>query len=436
VTAGSTDATPPEPTPDLPEETGPSGRPTIPTLISRAGIAAWSIIGAMVLAYLLLLVLNWFEVLLAPVVLAVVLIYLLNPIVSWLHGHGIHRIPGTIMAFTLLAAFLVTLGFLVIPSIADQASELADNFPQIYEDSTNEIEERIADLGFGDVNLWSYDQVEEFLNDPENQDQIISAFLDNLGAITSGLFEAVLVFLVAPVVAFYVLLDLPRIRRESIDLVPQRLRAETIHVSRNLGRAVGGFLRGQVLVALIVGILTSIGFWAIGLEFWLIIGLIAGFLNIIPFVGPWVGGALGVMVALVVNGDVTTAILAAVVAFVVQQIDNNIVSPTVLRATVRLHPAVVLLVLILGGAVGGVWGVILAVPVTASIKIVAGHFWRTRVLGQSWEEAEEALIQPTQPRRSVWKADGDEGVADDVEEPSEPLMTSDSENDTDPDGSR
>ena len=78
-----------------------------------------------------------------------------------------------------------------------------------------------------------------------------------------------------------------------------------------------------------------------------------------------------------------------------QQIDNNFISPTVLRATVRLHPAVVLLVLILGGGIGGLWGVLLAVPVTAAIKILAGHLWRTRVLDQSWEEARDALIEET-----------------------------------------
>ncbi len=381
------------------------GRPTLSSILTRAGIVGWSVVGLLIAGYLLLIVVAWFDVLLAPVVFAVVLIYLLNPIVNRLHRLGLHRIIGSLVAYLVLAGLIVLLGFLVVPSVADQAGEFADDFPTIYEDSRAELENLISDLGFGDVNLWSYDQVQDFLNDPDNQDQIISTALDNLGAITSGLFEAVLVFLVAPVVAFYVLIDLPRIRRESEDLIPERLRAETVHVTRNLGAAIGGFLRGQVLVALIVGVLTSIGFRIIGLEFWLIIGLIAGFLNIIPFVGPWVGGGLGVIVALVVNGEVSTAILAAVVAFAVQQIDNNFVSPAVLRATVSLHPAVVLLVLILGGAVGGVWGVILVVPVTASIKILAGHFWRTRVLGQSWDEARDALIKPSLPRRAVWKAE-------------------------------
>ena len=199
-------------------------------------------------------------------------------------------------------------------------------------------------------------------------------------------------FFLAPVIAFYILIDLPRIRENAVSLVPAADRDEVLYVSRELGSAVGGFLRGQLFVALIVGTLTSFGFWLIGLDFWLIIGMIAGLLNIVPFVGPWVGGTLGVMVGLF-TGSVTTALWAAGVAAGVQQIDNNFVSPTVMRATVRLHPAVVILVLILGGALGGLWGVLLAVPATASLKIVVGHLWRTRVLGQSWDEAAESLVE-------------------------------------------
>jgi predicted PurR-regulated permease PerM len=320
----------------------------------------------------------------------------LNPVVNFLRKRlHIHRIIATIIAFTIMIGAIVLLGFLVWPSISDQAQELAEEFPVIYEDSAKEMEGIVSDLGF-EVDLWSYEQLEDFLNDPENQDQIISAALDRLGAFTSGLFEAILVFFVAPVVAFYVLIDLPRIRKESEDLIPPAQKDETVYLSRQLGWAVGGFLRGQVLVAIIVGVMMSFGYWLIGLRFWLIIGMISGFLNIVPFIGPWIGGFLGVVVALV-TADVGTALWAGVVALIVQQLDNNFISPTVLRATVRLHPAVVVLLLILGGAVGGIWGLILVVPVAASLKIVFGHFWRTRILGQSWQEATDAIIEEKPP---------------------------------------
>ena len=369
--------------------------PQLIDVLTRTGIAAWSIVGVLALLWVILLVLGRMEVLLAPVVVAVALIYILNPVVNRLSLGGRYRLLGTTVAFLLFTGLLVLIGFLVIPSISDQAAGFTEDFPQIYEDSTQEIEELATSVGIT-VNIWSYDEVESFVTDPENQDQFFAAAWDRIGAVTSGVFEAVLVFFLAPVVAFYVLIDLPGIRRQVVSLIPGRDRDEVLYVSRELGSAVGGFLRGQLFVALIVGALTSFGFWLIGLDFWLIIGMIAGLLNIVPFLGPWVGGTLGVMVGLV-TGSVTTALWAAVVAVVVQQIDNNFISPNVMRATVRLHPAVVILVLILGGALGGVWGVLLAVPLTAAVKIVAGHLWRTRVLGQSWDEAAEAMVEDDVP---------------------------------------
>jgi predicted PurR-regulated permease PerM len=163
------------------------------------------------------------------------------------------------------------------------------------------------------------------------------------------------------------------------------------------------------VVAFIVGVMTSIGFWIIDLPFWLLIGMISGFFNIIPFVGPWVAGALGALAGLT-SGDPSKALWAALVALIVQQIDNNFVSPVVLRATVRLHPATVLLALFAGGAVGGLFGVLMAVPTVAVIKIISGHLWRTRVLGQSWDEAREALIddEPTREMVLTRFRDGDE----------------------------
>lgn len=365
--------------------------PQLIDILTRAGIAAWSIVGILALLWVVLLVLGRMEVLLAPVVVAVALIYVLNPVVNRISASGRHRLVGSMVAFVLFSGVLVLIGFLVIPSISSQASGFAGDFPTIYEDSALQVEDLADSFGLS-IDLWSYEEVEGFVNDPDNQDQFFAAAWDRIGAVTSGVLEAILVFFLAPVIAFYLLIDLPRVRENVVSLVPPANRNEVLYVSQELAGAVGGFLRGQLFVALIVGTLTSFGFWLIGLDFWLIIGMIAGLLNIVPFVGPWVGGTLGVMVGLV-TGSLTTALWAAVVAVAVQQIDNNFISPTVMRATVRLHPAVVILALILGGALGGLWGVLLAVPATAALKIVAGHLWRTRVLGQSWEEASDAMVE-------------------------------------------
>ncbi|NND02084.1 MAG: AI-2E family transporter [Acidimicrobiia bacterium] len=384
------------------QDPGTSTRVDLWSVVTKTGIGAWSIVGVLALMWVGVWMLGRAEILIAPVVLSVALIYVLNPIVNRLASMGVPRLLGGLIAFLVLIGVLVLIGFLVVPSVREQATSFTNDLPALYENTTEQLEILLDNFGFSNVSLPSYEEAQSFIDDPENQDRFISAISERLGAVTSGILEAILVFFIAPVIAFYVLIDLPRIREESEELIPERNRDEVVHVSRNLGHAVGGFLRGQVFVAIIVGVLTSVGFALIGLKFWLIIGMTAGFLNIIPFVGPWVGGGLGFIVGLV-DGDLSKALLAALVAFIVQQIDNNFVSPTVLRATVRLHPAVVILVLLLGGAVGGLWGVLLAVPVTASIKIIAGHLWRTRVLGQSWDEASDALMLDPDERTSFIK---------------------------------
>jgi len=350
--------------------------------IKQVGIAAWTILGTLLLLAIAGWVVARFWIIVPPIVIAIAVIYVLNPIVTRLEGRGIARWVGSCLSYTVLLGLLTLLGYLIIPSIADQGRELAENFPTIYDDLVFDLEDIGRDLGLRNLDLPRYDEVQDNLADT-------GFFSDQLAEITDvtlSVLETLFLVILAPVIAFYVLLDLPALRRKTVALIPARHQDEAAHVARQLGNAVGGFLRGQLLVAFIVGVMTSFGFWLVGLPFWLLIGMISGLLNIIPFVGPWVGGTLGVLVALATK-DLSTALWAAGVAVIVQQIDNHFVSPTVLRATVRLHPALIILGLIAGAALGGFWGLVLTVPVMASTKIIVGHFWRTRVLHQSWDEA-------------------------------------------------
>ena len=373
-------------------------------LVRRVGVFSWATIGALILIFFGAYVLIEGRVIFAPLFLALIVVFVLNPFVSALQHRGIHRLVGAAIGFLAFLAGLIALGLVVFPSIADQASGFASEFPDLYD----QLAEQIVSTGerFGlDASIWSYDEILEYLNDPDNQDTILSIVFGRIGTLTSGVFEFILVFLLGPVVAFYLLIDLPNVQQRMLDLVPERSRAEFAYVGRRLNTAVGGFLRGQLLVAIIVGVMLSLGYWLIDLPFWLLIGLIGGVLNIVPFLGPWVGGFLGVFVALATT-DLTTAFWAAVVAVVVQQIDNNFVSPSVLRATVRLHPAVTLLVLVLAGAVAGFWGIVIAVPLTAALKIIVGYWWRTRILDQNPHDAAESMfIEP--PKRKSWTREMD-----------------------------
>nr|MDJ0953475.1 AI-2E family transporter [Acidimicrobiia bacterium] len=145
------DSAPTDPTSERPPERD------LNALITRMGVAAWSIVGAAVLIWIGLQVLIRFDILLAPIVLSVALIYILNPLVNLLAARRVPRIIAAFLAFLVMLAVVAGIGLAVTPLVADQASELANRFPEIYDDTVAEIEDLAASLGFEDVDLWSYD---------------------------------------------------------------------------------------------------------------------------------------------------------------------------------------------------------------------------------------------------------------------------------------
>ncbi len=374
------------------------GESDVGSIFRRIGIFSWSVIGVLLLIAAAFFVLVEGRIIFAPLLLAVVIIYMLNPFVSWLNRRGLPRLLGVMLGFLVFFSAVTLLVIALVPDIVKQAQAFVDTFPGLYDNSVDQLYDLLDSLGFENVALWDYNELVGYVNDPANRNALIAFALNQLGSVTAGIFEFILVFLLGPVLAFYLLIDLPSVQQRIVDVFPAGRRAEAAHVGRQVNTALGGFLRGQLVVALVVGVMLAVGYRVIGLEFWLIIGLVGGLLNIVPFLGPWVGGTLGVLVA-ISTADVPTAIWAIVVAVVVQQIDNNFVSPGVLRATVRLHPAVTLVALVLGGAFAGIWGIIIAVPLTATVKILIGHWWRTRILDQTWEEASEAMFEEPEPSR-------------------------------------
>ncbi len=194
--------------------------------------------------------------------------------------------------------------------------------------------------------------------------------------------------MLAPIIAVYLLVDLPHVRKVFRSLVPLRARGDAMVVVRRLSTAIGGYFRGQLAVAAVVGVMSSIGMLIIDLPFWLIVGMIAGVFNMIPLIGPYIGAVPGIIIAVTTGGGVSKAIWVAVVMTIVQQIDNHFISPIVMQRAVKLHPAVVMLALLAGGTLGGFFGLLLAVPATAVVKIIVGHAWRHFVLGEPLDELE------------------------------------------------
>jgi predicted PurR-regulated permease PerM len=388
--------------------------PPVPRLplnerLRRAGIAAWSIIGVLIV----LAVVGWallkISVIFPPLVLALLIIYLLNPIVNRLEARRVPRLWGTLLAYVVVLAIVTLTVIALTPLIARQAEQFTADWPEFKEQIVVSVDDLVESIeGRIDVNIDTTDlhclldvQVETTSQarcdevTERLREQLVGSF-ERVTELGSSVLEIVLIFVLAPLLALYLLIDLPDLQRDVLNLIPESHRGEVADVASKVGRTVGGFFRGQLLVALTVGVMSTLGFLLIDLKFALAIGAIAGFTNLIPLVGPFIGGGLGVIVGTVTD-NAGTGLKAALVALVVQQVDNHVISPNIMKRTVQLHPVTVMLSLLAGGTLAGFWGVLLGVPTVAVVKLLASHMWTTRVLHESPSPATEPTVGETPP---------------------------------------
>jgi predicted PurR-regulated permease PerM len=362
---------------------------------ARWGIVAWAAIGVLVLGYFVFrYVVYPVRVIFPPLVVAMIGVYLLNPIVSGLERRGVARIWGTLLTYLVAVAIVGTVLTFTIPVVADQVQSFARSAPSLIDRAARGLSDLAERFGI---------QIQQGAGGGEG----VIDFFGRLLSFTRGLFGLALVFVIGPILAFYFLVDLPKIRRGLKAMLPARRRAEVESVLERIGKAIGGFFRGQLLVSLFVGIASAIGLWIVGLPFWAVVGLVAGLFNLIPLIGPFIGGIVAVIIAFTTEtGGVglldlrpgwPLAIGSAVALLIVQQIDNHIMSPNIVARTVRLHPVTVMLGLLAGGTLLGLWGMLLAVPVLASAKIVLLHAWDTRMRWPPPTSGERPVVRQPAP---------------------------------------
>lgn len=369
----------------MPEESGShhpqtenSGLP-----ITRLVQTVWFIIGVGVVIWA-----TWrifhdpIEVVLPPLILAALIVYLLNPLVTFISARGIHRAVATALAYLLVAGLLAGVGFALGPLITDQVAEFFDRVPEIADSTADFVNDRLdsfgieADVSFDFTDEDTQESIRDWIQD--NSDQLL-ALAGGAFDVVGRLFHVVLTLILAPFLAFYFLMDLPKISATLTRLVPPGKRGEVIVVGRRIGSLVGAYFRGQLLVALFVAVASSLVLWAIGLPFWALVGVVTGIFNLIPLIGPFVGGLIGVVIALTVGDGFSQALLVVLLLTGVQQVDNHVITPNIMSRTVKVHPATVIIALGAAAAMFGIVGMFLAIPTVAAAKLIIVYMLVTRV---------------------------------------------------------
>ena len=306
---------------------------------------------------------------LLPFVLGAVLAYLTDPVANWLQRCGVGRVLATVVITVLSVSVVVLALGLLIPLLVEQIRDAIERAPGFVDDV------RLA------LAAWLPEMEKEgtVLNRAvatlrENAQAWSVELLKRVWSGGVAFINFVAVVVVTPVVAFYLLLDWNRLVGGIDDILPRQHRPTILKLARDMDDVISGFMRGQLTVCLILGTFYALGLMLVGLNFGLLIGMFAGLISFIPFVGSITGGviSLGVAVAQFWGDPVWIAAVAAI--FVVgQAVEGNFLTPKLVGGQVGLHPVWLLFALSAFGALFGFVGMLVAVPAAAAIGVV-GRF--------------------------------------------------------------
>ncbi len=333
----------------------------------------------LVIALIALIVVWQARTALAPFGLGLVVAYLIAPLVGRLERmlpDKLRELPFSRLLAILVVygAFLLVVGGMLLwllPAVARQANDLIRNAPRLYEQSSGQLDAWLAARG---RHLPSTAEWTELLesNGAVLQDVVprLLRFLQDgllaaVGAVSNTV-SLLLAAIVVPIWLIYILNDTGRVLHGTLGLIPQTLRADFEALRIIVDRVLGAYIRGQLIIALILGSLLTIALMLLGVQYPLLLGVVNGILGFVPFIGSIIGAIPVLAVALL--GGVPLALKALIAVIIIQQLDGSLISPRVQGDSVKLHPALIMIVLVIGQQLMGFIGLLVAVPLTAILR--------------------------------------------------------------------
>lgn len=355
-------------------------------------LTRWLLIGLFVV--LGWIVLSYLAHVLAPILAAMGIAYLLNPVLDALVARGLSRTVGAGLLLLSFLTIIVVGVVLAVPAIFAQVSDFIENLPGFAKRSAEWVE---ANWGLDVPDDWQH-----YFESEEAQNALggASGPLRELAtAAVGGVFSVLGVMaelLLIPVFAFYFLVDWPNLWKRLDHMVPPRRRANIRELARQINRVVSNWVRGQAIVTSILAVLYAICFTIVGMPLSVPIGLLVGALTVIPFVGTFVGAGIAGLVTLGAGAPMQTLALVGVVIVVLHLLEAAVLTPKIVGHRVGLSESAALLAVVAGGKLLGFVGVVLAVPIAATfavlVRAIVRYYESTAFFGR--ESDADVVITP------------------------------------------
>ncbi|MGZ9843443.1 AI-2E family transporter [Weissella confusa] len=313
-----------------------------------------------------------------PLIVSGFFYYLLNPIVGLLQKihvgkFRLNRVASIAIVMVLLIALIVAAFMALVPALATQLGMLVDNAPGLIKTSQSWIAQLsetdwVKDIGVN-ANLQDLQaQVQKY------GETLISGTASSLSTLIGTITSVTITAVTVPVMTIYMLNDGQKLVPFLQKIFPGRNEGRVAEILGRLNKTIAQYISGQAIEMIFVGVATTIGYFIIGQNYALLLGIFAGLTNLIPYVGPYIGLVPAIFVAF--TQDVWQVVWVVVVVLIVQQIDSNLIYPRIMGASLNIHPLTIIILLLAAGNIAGIAGMILAVPFYAVVRTVIVYAWQ------------------------------------------------------------
>ncbi len=333
----------------------------------------------LVLIYFLYLINNILTIFFAALILASAL----DPWVDWMQKKKIPRSLGILLLYFILFAVIALIIYLIIPPITQEVKDLSVNFPYYYDKLASKftvIKEYTMRYGLENNIKGALLDIASTL-----QQSAVSIF-----STVSGIFGGIFSFFLVLVLTFYMTVEENAIKRLVWSVVPAKHQAYAMQLINRIQKKIGLWLRGQLILCLAVFILTYIGLSIMGVKYALVLALIAGLTEFVPYLGPVLGSVPAIFLAF--TQSPMLALFVAVLFYIIQLVENNILVPKIMEKTVGLNPIISIAVLMIGFQLAGVSGAVLSIPVATACSVFLMDIFGNKPFGEDNVKPENDIV--------------------------------------------
>jgi predicted PurR-regulated permease PerM len=321
------------------------------------------------------------------ILVAVFLAMALDPAVGFMERRGLKRGRAAVVVFVLTLLGIFGIGYLLVPPIVTQVKEFVDAVPGL----VNDLVKGRGALGFLERDYHIVERVRDAV-EKQGAGGILGFTRGGL-SVARGVLTAVVGAVTIAFLTLFMLIDGRRLTASISELVPDRSRPRWERVSRGIYRTVGGYVTGNIVISIIAGGVATAVLFATGTPYAVSLGVVVALFDLIPLAGATIAGVVVILVALATKGWVIALILA-IVFIVYQQLENHLIQPLVYRRTVQLSAVIVLCSVLIGAALAGVLGALVAIPIAGSIQVILHEVLELRREHAAAAAAEESPATP------------------------------------------